>query len=173
MLQKKKIVGEDSSDFEPDEPVTLCKKAGGGGAARSGPNAKTAKPALAEKENEPVASQSNTRRSLRIQTMKKKEPDPGFDIFSEGVPSGYGSSEVDLPSNEDTDDDFLKTQQGRNRRRQAALKSKANCLITVMIDWCVGSVCQASPSVLLLGLSVSVSVLLLGASWCVCPAAWG
>lgn len=127
MLQKKKIVGDDSSDFEPDEPVTPCKKGRGGGAAKSSTKTKKAKPASAEKENEPISTQPNTRRSLRIQTMKKKEPDPEFEVSSEGGQSGDISSEVDLPSNEDTDDDDFKPQQGRNRQRQAALKSRSTC----------------------------------------------
>nr|KAG5688708.1 hypothetical protein BaRGS_029534 [Batillaria attramentaria] len=114
VLQKKKIVGEDSSDFEPEEPVVPAKK------GRVGNKSKKAKATPPAKE--PETALYNTRRSLRIQTMKKKEPEPEFELSSEGVQSGDTSSEASLQSEDDTEDDF--SPQGRNRQRQAALKKK-------------------------------------------------
>ncbi|KAK7469832.1 hypothetical protein BaRGS_00036161, partial [Batillaria attramentaria] len=112
--KKKKIVGEDSSDFEPEEPVVPAKK------GRVGNKSKKAKATPSAKE--PETALYNTRRSLRIQTMKKKEPEPEFELSSEGVQSGDTSSEASLQSEDDTEDDF--SPQGRNRQRQAALKKK-------------------------------------------------
>ncbi|KAK7091013.1 hypothetical protein V1264_010732 [Littorina saxatilis] len=124
--KKKKIVGEDSSDFEPDEPVTPAKTAGGVTKANTTPKAKKTKPPVAQKkaEEETDLMQMNTRRSMRIRTMKKKEPTPELAVSCEEA-SGELSSEVDLPTDEDTDDDDeFKPRQGRNRQRQAALKKK-------------------------------------------------
>ena len=135
MVQKKKIVGEDSSDFEPDEPITPCKKGRGGKKAKANSKAKNSKPDTGEKESEPTLTPS-TRRSLRIQTLKKKEPDPDFDVSSEEE-SGEMSSEVDLPTEEDSDDDDFKPHQGRNRRRQAALKSKILLFVQECLGFCI------------------------------------
>lgn len=65
----------------------------------------------------------NTRRSLRLMSLKKKEPDPHLDFTSEEEKNNSTSSEVNLSSEEDSQDDDFKPQ-GRNRQRQAALKSE-------------------------------------------------
>jgi hypothetical protein len=137
--QKKTADGEDNSEFELEEPIQTSKKKAS--VTNSSSKSKKGKPAeLVNKDDDDDDDENNddeddddpeadfvptTRRSMRILTMKKREPDPDFELSGgDEVCKEYLSDEVDLDFEEDSEDEEFRPTMGRNQRRQAALKSK-------------------------------------------------